>query len=90
MIKEDLSASVPEGFGPRVEDPRRPGVRSSDLPRVKRTWEGHVKEPAWLKWMVLGLLGVMALPFVFMGWWIIVVVLLAFIAAQLWRIARRR
>ncbi len=63
--EEDLSASVPEGFAPPVipeDDPKRPGVRLAELRHNRARTASRPREPAWLMWLVIGLLVLILLP----------------------------
>ena len=63
--EEDLSVSVPEGFAQPVipqDDPLRPGVKLSELRRGPMGRPLGAKEPAWLMWLVIGLLVFILLP----------------------------
>lgn len=62
------------GFMPVTIEPRREiGIRS---------------EPAWLKWIVCGLLLLLSLPLFYIFWPVAVVLLLGAITFLLWRLAR--
>ena len=89
------------GHLPRAvaDDPRRPGVRISELKRGPAGRPLHGDEAPWLKLLAFGGLALLALPLAigFMGWMGVMLVLalgvlgaLIFIAVQLVRIASRR
>ncbi len=75
--REDMTESGPVGFDRPVEvdDPKRPGVRLSELRRGPMERRLNGQDPAWLKWMVIGLLVLllMALAIRALGVWGIVI-----------------